>query len=192
MWPWSDHFSAGVDVYSTTQVAERPDDSRGKNIAQTAERERFPPVLFSLFVFKFCLSKGQESSVRLRLTRGAFWFNHWSTRKTIEVKSLRRCNMCPVDGANLHNQIQTLFFQQPPAPPFPSPTPLFSFKRAESIRKATWLFCHLRGCRTSISFPRTPYKIPSRPIPLAIDFIPFILPGFKNLPHTKRLVTNHF
>lgn len=72
-------------------------------------------------------------------------------------------------------------FPQYPCPP-PSVTLLppslpcvfFSFKRAKSIKKATSLFCHLRVCCTSISFPSSRTRFRGGQFPLLSISLPFI------------------
>lgn len=70
-------------------------------------------------------------------------------------------------------------------PGAPSPHPAFLFQKGRIHQKgyiavlppARVLYIHFISPNT--------YKILSRPIPFAIDFISFILSGFKNFPHTK-------
>lgn len=92
-----------------------------------------------------------------------------------------RFNRRPVSAVRLHNQIQTLFstislpssLHHPPSLPL-SLVFFFPLKRAESIRKATSLFCHLRVCCTSISFPSSRTRFRGGQFPLLSISLPFI------------------
>lgn len=107
MWPWSGHLYPQWRLHS---------DGWGNGGQQrkwktNSIKRKFKPLLFILFV-----KRREVISAAivcwLLLPQGAFWFKHWSSLKTIEVKSFHRCNMCPVYAVNPHNQIQTLFFHQ--------------------------------------------------------------------------------
>lgn len=185
-------------IVSTTprQTAERREEENGRNKLHTGKLQPPPFYLFILFLLhSVCQNRKRERERRkksfLRRLHRRSW--HPGGRSLIPalIQSHNnggeipfcRCNRRPVYAARLHNQIQTLFSTislptQPPPPHPPLSLFLFFFKRAESIRKATSLFCHLRVCCTSISFPSTLTRFRAGQFPLLSISFHLFLPGF--------------